>query len=266
VNIAIIGRGRVGRGLARALRRAGHKPRLLDSRRTPRAREAEVIIVAVSDDAIDEVAEKLAPSLRPGAVVVHCAGSLGPQVLAPCAEAGASVGVMHPLVSFPTADAVPNLEGTTFVIDGHRRAITAAKKVAGAVGAHTLTAGIHGPAYHAAAALLANGSAALAAVSVDLLERLGVDVDDAEIAVAALLRSVADNVETIGVPEALTGPVARGDAATVRGHRAALRRFPRALATYEAIGPMILRVAREAGLTSARATAVKKALTARLRG
>lgn len=191
---------------------------------------------------------------------------MGPLLLAPCAEAGAAVGVMHPLVSFPTPEAIPELEGTTFVIDGNRRAVATAKKIAGLLGARALVAQIHGPAYHAAAALLANGSAALAAVAVDLLARLGVDLDDAEHAIGALLRSVADNIETIGVPDALTGPVMRGDAATVRGHRAALRRFPRALGAYEAVGPMILRVAREAGLSGSRASAMRRALTSRLRG
>jgi predicted short-subunit dehydrogenase-like oxidoreductase (DUF2520 family) len=204
--------------------------------------------------------------LKPGTVVLHCAGARGADVLDGCRRAGADVGVLHPLVSFPTPDAVPDLAETTFVIGGGRRAVAAARRVTTLVGARPLTADVHGPAYHAAAALLANGSAALATIAVELLERLGIDGGDAELAIGALLRTVADNVETIGVPDALTGPVARGDATTIRGHRAALRKHRRALSAYEAVGPIILSVAREAGLSGTRATAVKKALTSRLRG
>jgi predicted short-subunit dehydrogenase-like oxidoreductase (DUF2520 family) len=266
VKIAIVGRGRVGRGLSRALTGRGVEHRLLDSRKRLHTGGASTIVVAVSDGAIITVASRLAPHLRPGAVVLHVAGSLGPSALSFCAEAGAAVGVMHPLVSFPTPGTEVELDGTTFVIDGHRRAIAAARRLAESIGAVALVAQIHGPAYHAAAALLANGSAALATVSVTLLGRLGVDVDDAELAMAGLLRSVASNVERIGVPAALTGPIVRGDAATVRGHRAALRRHKSALAAYEAVGPIIVDVARKAGLRGAAAAAVQKALTKKMRG
>ncbi len=266
MKIVVVGKGRVGRGLSRAIRRAGGSVRLRDSRGDLGRIRGDVFVLAVADGAIPEVASRLSPALRAGDVVLHCAGALDAEVLSTCRRTGAAVGVLHPLVSFPTADAIPELEGTTFVIDGGRRAVAAARKIAKLVGARPLVATVHGPAYHAAAALLANGSAALAAVAVELLNRLGVDQDDAEHAIGALLRTVADNIETIGVPDALTGPVARGDAATIRGHRAALRAHRRARGAYEAVGPIILSVAREAGLSGARATAVKKALTSKLRG
>jgi predicted short-subunit dehydrogenase-like oxidoreductase (DUF2520 family) len=239
---------------------------LVNSRGNLERVRADVFVLAISDGAIHDVAARLTPALRPGTVVLHCAGAQSAELLDGCRHAGAATGVMHPLVSFPTEDAVPELAGTTFVIDGSRRAVTAARKVAKLVGARPLSASVHGPAYHAAAALLANGSAALATVAVELLQRLGIDGGDAELAIGALLRTVADNVENIGVPDALTGPVARGDATTIRAHRAALRKHRRALSAYEAVGPIILLVAREAGLSGARATSVKKALTSRLRG
>ncbi len=266
MKIVVIGRGRVGRGLSRAIRRAGGTVRLTDSRKDLSRANGEVFVLAVSDGAIRQVAGRLLAALRPGAVVLHCAGAQGPELLDECRRAGASIGVMHPLVSFPTPDAVPDLAGTTFVISGQRRATRAARKIATRVGAHPLTARVHGPAYHAAAALLANGSAALATIAVGLFEQLGIGREDAELAIGSLLRTVADNVETIGVPEALTGPIVRGDAATIRGHRAALRGHRRALRAYESVGPIILSVAREAGLSATRAAAVQRALTSKLRG
>ena len=90
------------------------------------------------------------------------------------------------------------------------------------VGDRPVRAQVHGPAYHAAAALGANGAAALAAVAVRVLEAQGMTRRDAERAMGALLRTVGENVETVGVPTALSGPVIRGDAGTVRRHREAL--------------------------------------------
>jgi predicted short-subunit dehydrogenase-like oxidoreductase (DUF2520 family) len=120
-----------------------------------------------------------------------------------------------------------------------------------------VVAKISDPAYHAAAALAANGTAALAFASVRLLVRLGFGQRAAERAVGGLLRTVADNVERLGVPEALTGPIARGDRVTVATHRKALRRQGRdALDAYDAVLPLIVRCARAAGLSKARAAAI----------
>ncbi|MBW2464431.1 MAG: DUF2520 domain-containing protein [Deltaproteobacteria bacterium] len=272
MKVVLIGRGRVGSGLARELRRAGVPARNIrgSGSRPLSVGTADVVIVAVPDGAIGNVARRLAPRLRPDSVVLHCAGALGPGVLGPCAAAGAATGAMHPLVSFPAAGAVPSITGATFVIDGDPAAVRAACTITEAIGAWPLVAPLHGARYHAAAALVANGSAALAAVAVGLLERVGIEPRAAVRAVGALLRSVGDNVETVGVPGALTGPVARGDAATVLRHRKALADTPGgdagALAAYDATAPMIVAVARAAGLSSRRAAAIRRALSKKVQG
>ncbi|MCA9531400.1 MAG: DUF2520 domain-containing protein, partial [Myxococcales bacterium] len=126
---------------------------------------------------------------------------------------------------------------------------------------------IPGPAYHAAAALVANGTAGLAYAGVETLLRLGVERREAEAALGALLRTVAGHIERLGLPAALTGPVVRGDADTVAAHRAALARSaPEALPAYDAIVPTILRCAREAGLGDAQCEAIEAALRAPVRG
>ena len=112
-------------------------------------------------------------------------------------------------------------------------------------------------AYHSAAALAANGAAALAFASVTILERLGFDRRAAERAIGGLLQTVGHNVQTLGVPGALTGPIARGEAAVVRQHRKALRRRNRtALAAYDAVAPVIVRCARAAGLPKTKADVI----------
>jgi predicted short-subunit dehydrogenase-like oxidoreductase (DUF2520 family) len=106
-------------------------------------------------------------------------------------------------------------------------------------------AGLDAVAYHAAAGLVANGAAALAAVGAELLVRAGVPRDIAPKMLGPLLRSVADNVEALGFPQALTGPVRRGDAAGLERHLAALQsKLPQALPLYIASAQAQLPLAR----------------------
>jgi predicted short-subunit dehydrogenase-like oxidoreductase (DUF2520 family) len=107
--------------------------------------------------------------------------------------------------------------------------------------------------YHAAGGLVANGAAALAAAGARLLERAGAPAADAPKVLAPLLRSVADNVEQLGFPRSLTGPIRRGDAGAVRAHLLRLSaRFPELLPLYGALGELQLELAAEIGDATAR--------------
>jgi hypothetical protein len=102
--------------------------------------------------------------------------------------------------------------------------------------------------YHAAAGLVANGAAALAAIGTELLVVSGVPRDDAPKMLGPLLRSVADNVEALGFPDALTGPVRRGDAGAI-GRQIDLltERLPEALPLFLASGLAQLPLAAKIG-------------------
>jgi hypothetical protein len=102
--------------------------------------------------------------------------------------------------------------------------------------------------YHAAAGLVANGAAALAEAGARLLELAGCPARDSARVLGPLLRSVAENVERLGLPEALTGPVRRGDAETVLRHIASIERgLPDVLPLYRASVRAQLPMARELG-------------------
>ena len=263
MNLLIVGRGKVGRTLGRALRKRPDLNVSTAGRQVPavRVRQADVVVLAVPDQGIRSVAEALAPHLSRGSVVLHCAGARDPDELEACAAQGAATGVMHPLVSFADPRRGPALAETTFTVSGDDAAIRAARQVAKACGARALVGPISDPAYHAAAALVANGAVALAHTGVLALVRLGFERRKSERGIAGLLRSVADNIDTLGVPTALTGPIARGDAGTVQRHRAALRRIgPRFLATYDRLSPVIVECARAAGLSSRKAATVLRTL------
>ena len=252
--VCVIGRGRVGRALARALAEAGMDHELVRGRELrASASTFTVYLLAVPDAHIRAVAETLAPTMSGAraarAVALHCAGARGLNELAPLAARGVGVGVFHPLVSF-AAVGRSELRGATFTAFGDARATTAARRLARRLGAScTVLPAPPGPAYHAAAALVANGAAALAHLGTHILAALGFEQRAGERALAGLLRSVADNVARVGVPAALTGPVVRGDAATVAAHLRALATLdPKLMRAYAALQPLVLESARAAGL------------------
>jgi len=262
MNILVIGRGRVGNALRRSLKSGGLHQAVGAGRgwKPSSVQHADAIILAVSDDSIERVASAIAPHLSPRATVLHCAGARGSDELHACKARGAAVGVMHPLVSFPSARSNPSLRATTFTVNGSRRAIAASRRIAKACGARAVVAETGDAGYHAAAALAANGAAALAFVSVGILERLGFERRAAERAIGGLLQSVGENVQSLGVPGALTGPIARGEEDAVANHRRALRRANRsALSAYDAVVPIIVKCARAAGLSQANASKILRA-------
>jgi len=259
----LVGRGRVGRGLHARARGAGGRWELTSGRRPARARVARagVIVLAVPDGAIRQTAARIAPWLRPRARVLHCAGSRTPDELAPCREAGAWVGAMHPLASFADPKRPPDLRGVFLVVSGDRPAVTAARRIAAAIGARVLALPVHGPAYHALAAMIAGGTVGFVHATIPALESLGLGKRDAERAAAALVGTVAGNISRVGLPAALTGPVVRGDADTVARHRAALREISADLAAaYDAVAPLVLECAASAGVDPRALARLRQAL------
>ena len=233
LRVFIFGAGKVGTSLARALRAQGASVTLRPQRRGLPARriDAEAIILAVRDREVGPTAEEL---LRRGLIgharvaVVHCAGSLGPEALAPARDAAGLVAVaqMHPMISFASKTFAPSLTRGQLHVDGDPAAMRMARRLGRLLGMTPRTIpGLDRVAYHAAAGLVANGAAALAAGGVELLARAGVERDVAAAMLGPLLRSVAENVERLGLPEALTGPVRRGDATGVGKHLETLDRL-----------------------------------------
>ncbi|WP_437736592.1 DUF2520 domain-containing protein [Sorangium sp. So ce1335] len=254
LDVFIYGGGKVGRGLARAIRDAGMPVTLRPARDgLPAERiEADLVILAVRDRDIAPCAEALRDRGLVGhrdVAVVHCAGALGPEALAAVRGGRVSVAQMHPMISFASPAFVPFLERGQLHVDGDPGAVRVARSLGARLGMSPRTfPGLDRVAYHAAAGLVANGAAALAAAGVDLLERAGVDRKIAAEMLGPLLRTVADNVEVLGVPDALTGPVRRGDAGGVARHLETLRRLaPHLVPLYVAAAATQLPLARALG-------------------
>lgn len=243
--IFVFGAGKVGRALASALRRKGAKVTLRAARRgLPKRIKETFVVLAVRDRELPVVVQQLAdrPILQPKSVVVHVAGALDASVLAPLRARCSGVAQMHPMISFASTRSFPSLARGNVHVQGDPVARRRARALALALGMTPRTIeGLDPIAYHAAAGLVANGAAALAAMGVDLLVVAGVPRKEAPKLLGPLLRSVADNVEKLGFPQALTGPVRRGDPNAVeRAFQLISARVPHAAPLYvAAVGAQI---------------------------
>lgn len=248
--VFVIGAGKVGTALARALRSRGVGTVLRPARKAlPRSIDASVVVLAVRDRDLRSLAERLVGVVGRSSVVVHVAGALGADPLAALRGACAGVAQMHPMISFASTRFAPQLARGNVHVQGDARAVARARRIARLLGMTPRTVpALDTVAYHAAAGLVANGAAALAAVGAELLVRAGVDRPTASKMLGPLLRSVADNVEALGFPEALTGPVRRGDATGVEKHLATLReKLPQAVPLYLEAAAAQLPLARAIG-------------------
>lgn len=286
LSVGVIGPGRVGTALALALADAGHPVIAVAGRAgagdaaasrftatLPASRVttpsgvvavADLVLLTVGDDVLPTVVRDLAAddAVRPGVHMVHTSGRYGADVLRPAALAGARVAACHPAQTFPTpAAGRRDLSGAAW-------AVTAAPR--NRAWAHALVARLGGEAvdvreadrvrYHAALSVGANGTSAVVALARDLLLTTGIAEPGRFL--TPLVTSSAGNAAEHGAA-ALTGPVRRGDHATVDAHLADLHVvLPEAVPAYRALARLALSYARRAGLDEERAAAIRTILDA----
>ncbi len=257
--VYVLGAGKLGRNLGRLLRRAGLRTTVRPWRRGWPARriDADVVIVAVRDADIERAAQALGRAgllghRRKTVAVLHCAGALSAEVLASVRAARVAVGQMHPAVSFADPQRSPTVAGARVHLAGDAVAVRRAAELARLLGMSPRRLGeLDRELVHAALALVANGTAALAAAGATLLEAARANPTDAAAILGPLLRSVADNVEQLGLPQALTGPVRRGDRSGIERHLTIIgRRCPELLGTYRSLVRAQLPMARALGEAS----------------
>ena len=282
--IGIVGAGAVGTALVVALSRGGWPVAAVTSRDPARrARfmslvpgakgfadpgplldEVEVIVVAVPDDAISQLAGSV--RMYSGQAMLHTSGALDADVLEPARAAGTQLGSFHPLVAFADLElAVEALHGATVAVEGDDALMPLLGEMAAVIGASPvrLASGTKA-AYHAAAMLAAGGFVAL----LDGIARLGAAAGLDEAGALAIYGRLAEqtlsNARALGVAAALTGPVVRGDEGTVGRHLETLSRLaPDVLPLYRALAEREVAIAEERGVLAPDAAA---GLRARLAG
>jgi len=274
MRIAIVGAGKTGRALGRLAFRAGHEIGPVVCRSMERAREAaawigagrpgtepegeELTLVAVPDGEIALVAKALrAPE---GAVAAHVCAAYGVEVLRPRRPAGA----VHPLRSFGDPEkAVELFPGTACAVDGDPEARGLLEAFVRSIGGRPFAVRTDRKAlYHAGAVFASNYLVAALEAALRLLEQAGVERGEALEALLPLAEGTLANARSAGVPGALTGPVERGDAETVRRHAEALRdHAPGLVGPYAAMARLAIEAALAKGsIDAARAGALNAAL------
>lgn len=262
--VYVVGAGRLGLGLARALRDAGYPSvgiwnrgaagrrraaRLLGRRADggelgAALGEAELIFVAVADRAISEVGAILAAQkLRPGTIVAHTSGALDARSLGRIQ--GAKLASFHPVVACAEpSQAAAALRGAVFTIEGDPRALRTLRQVARDLGGRTVVLAPRAKArYHAALVLASNLVVAL--LEVARREALAAGFAD-ERALAQLACGAVTLVARHGTAAALTGPVRRGDLETLERHLEALSKP--AAHMYRSLSFVAVELARRRGL------------------
>lgn len=204
--IAIVGAGRLGGVLTRALRAAGFTV-IGPLRREDRVPDADIALLCVPDAAIPAVAFAARPHSR---LVGHVSGAT------PLTDVDLS---LHPLQTFTGAETPAVFEGIGVAIDGRTpEAIEVAEQLARALGADPFRVDdAHRARYHAAASFASN----FVLTVLDAAEHLARDAGVDRAHLAPLVRQTIENWAASGAASALTGPIVRGDEDTVARQRAA---------------------------------------------
>jgi predicted short-subunit dehydrogenase-like oxidoreductase (DUF2520 family) len=266
VNLILVGPGRAGMSVALRCVASGHRLAGVLARRPDAADRAgarlgtvrlewdadlppaDLVLVAVSDDAIAGVGARLAPMAGAVEGAVHLSGLVSVSALATLAPR-CPIGSFHPLQTLPDPDLGSSLlEGCWVAVTGDEPLASRLQSLAVSLGARPFAlADASKPIYHAAASAAANFPVAALALSRRLFEAAGVDFEVA----FPLIRGAIGSTLALGPEAAMTGPVARGDLGTVAAQLAAVRdAAPAELDDFRAMARAAARTAGSAGLFS----------------
>ncbi len=257
LKLGFIGAGTVGTALSIGLSEKGYKVVAVSSRSQTSAEKlaqaingchafdnnqavadaAELVFITTPDGAIATVASEI--RWHPGQSVVHCSGADSTDILEPARKSGAQVGAFHPLQTFANVkQAIDNIPGSTFAIEAQEPLLTTLKDMATALDGHWIELKASDKVlYHAAAVIASNYMVTLVKLATDLWQTFNIPTQQATKALMPLLRGTLNNIDNVGIPQCLTGPIARGDPGTIKKHLDALQKAaPAVLSTYRELG------------------------------
>ena len=257
--IGFIGAGTLGKGLAMALASRGYRVAAVASRRRSSAEavafqiagcealatlqeladRCDLIFITTPDEAVSQVASQV--RWRSGQGVVHCSGAEPLEVLEPAARMGASTGSFHPFQTFACLEtgeeAVERLEGCTFAVEGNGWLPGYLEEVATRLGGKGVAIRPEDRAiYHASAVMSCGYLVALLKAASDIWKEMGVPQEEALSSILPMARATLANLAMAGTDASVTGPMMRGDTATLRRHLEALEnRRPSLVPLYRAL-------------------------------
>ncbi len=274
--IGIIGAGKVGTALAIALHKNGFNV-LIASRSKKSAEKAakiacieatsikevvkrsDFIFLSVPDGEIVNVAKKIAPIVKKEQIVAHLSGALPSTIIN---FLKAKVISIHPLKSFADPlESSNTMQDTVFTSEGDKEALKKAKEIVAIIGGKFITIKTENkPLYHIAAVLVSNYTVALFYIAKEIFSSIGFSNEDSTFALLKLLKGTTKNIETFGIPSALTGPIERGDISTIKLHLKAIEDNPRLTLIYKIMGSATIDIAEEKGLDKKKANEMRRLL------
>lgn len=264
LKLGFIGAGTVGTALSVRLSSKGYQVIAVSSRSQTSAKKlaqavsgchafnnnqdiadtAELIFITTPDDAIAPVASEI--QWHRGQSVVHCSGALSTDILEPAKKLGAQIGSFHPLQTFASVkQAVENIPGSTFAVEAEEPLLSTLKDMATTLDGHWIELKANDKvAYHAAAVIACNYLVTLVKLATDLWQSFNIPQSQATQALLPLIRGTIHNIDAVGIPQCLTGPIARGDIKTIKKHLDALQKVaPALLSTYQELGLQTIPIA-----------------------
>jgi predicted short-subunit dehydrogenase-like oxidoreductase (DUF2520 family) len=281
IKLGFIGAGTVGTALSVKLSKKGYKIIAVSSRSQNSAKNlagaikgcravsssqavadaADIIFITTPDGAIPQVVSEV--KWHPGQGVVHCSGADSTEVIEPARKLGARVGAFHPLQTFASVkQAIDNIPGSTFAIEAEEPLLTTLKEMASALDGQWIELKASDKVlYHTAAVIACNYMVTLVKLATDLWQNFNIPTQQAIKALMPLLRGTLNNIDNVGIPNCLTGPIARGDTWTVKKHLNALQKMvPALLSTYRELGTQTIPVALAKGRINAQQAEELKAI------
>ncbi len=274
-SFAIVGCGKVGTSLAWFLSRRGYPlvgvackhlesakaaARIVDTDMfNDKAWEvtplADVVFITTPDGAISRTCEDILKhsGFKENAVVLHCSGSLPSTILSFDEKGGYHTGSLHPLQSFASLKTDRNpFRDIIAAIEGDVIATVTARAMAKDLGATCLEIKTEAKSlYHASAVVASNYLVSLMDLSLRLMASAGISGKDAIGVLYPLVKGTLGNIEKVGIPEALTGPVSRGDVETVADHLKEMNhKTPALIPIYKSLGLHTIQLALDKGTLS----------------
>lgn len=269
-NIAFIGAGKVGFALAVLLYQKGYKISGIASKTLEHAkllaekvksnistdnpveavRDASIIFLTVPESEISRTCDiiGIGGGIHRESIVIHTSGCLSSKILVSAKIYGARILSFHPLATFADAIiALQNVPGSYFILEGDAEALEVGREIASSLDGFSVVIGESMKSlYHAGASLICNYLITLMDLGRKIFEKAGVSQGDSVSMMLPLLRGALQNIEQLGVSNALTGPIVRGEKMIVESHLKALREyFPDAIEPYRILGKLTAKIVQE---------------------
>ncbi len=217
------------KSLKRAVKILGEKAGSVDffNNNADCAKFADCILISTPDDAIEKVAAEIVnsdPGIVKGKIFIHFSGAKSLKVFAAVAKAGGYTASIHPIKSFASIEnSISTLPGTIYGVTYPENKDKTTKEyinffIASLGGKIIEVDDNKKSMYHAAACVASNYLVSLINYAVKIHESIGIKPEDSLNGLAGLIEGTVANIKNLGPQKALTGPIARGDTGTVKGH------------------------------------------------